>query len=114
NCVEQMSDTRERNKAELLRHLLDKHSMLLAFDSRPISLALINNLSGDKTRTILAWGSETKGRDAILEQFARGSSFKGVIGLCSDSLAEGVNLQQASCMVHSDMPSVVRIAEQRA
>ncbi len=36
------------------------------------------------------------------------------IALCSDSMAEGINLQSASALVHLDLPSVVRIAEQRA
>jgi hypothetical protein len=49
----------------------------------------------------------------LLDAFAPGAEATGIIGLCSDSLSEGVNLQQASCMVHLDMPSVVRIAEQR-
>ncbi|RME83596.1 MAG: hypothetical protein D6771_05620 [Zetaproteobacteria bacterium] len=33
--------------------------------------------------------------------------------MCSDALAEGVNLQQASAVVMLDMPSVIRVAEQR-
>lgn len=35
------------------------------------------------------------------------------MALCSDSLSEGVNLQAASALVHLDMPSVIRVAEQR-
>jgi hypothetical protein len=36
-----------------------------------------------------------------------------VLALCSDSMSEGVNLQQASALMFLDMPSVLRIAEQR-
>ena len=48
-----------------------------------------------------------------METFRLGSTKRRTIGLCSDSLSEGVNLQQASALVHLDMPTVVRIAEQR-
>jgi hypothetical protein len=37
-----------------------------------------------------------------------------VIALCSDTMSEGLNLQGASAVVHLDMPSVIRVAEQRA
>ncbi len=116
DCVRQMSDTRERAKATKLHTLLAQHSLILAFDSRPITLALIDKLinEGEGAETILAFGSASTERNKILTSFARGSGALGIIGLCSDSMAEGVNLQQASCMVHLDMPSVVRVAEQRA
>src|SRR5437667_351043 len=42
-----------------------------------------------------------------------GSTASGVVALCSESMAEGYNLQRASAVVHLDMPSVVRTAEQR-
>ena len=64
-------------------------------------------------RTLVATGDPGSGRADILQSFKPGSTEQGIIGLCSDSLAEGVNLQQASALVHLDMPSVVRIAEQR-
>lgn len=116
DCVMKMSDARERAKATKLCTLLAQHSLILAFDSRPITLALIDKLinEGKGAETILAFGSAGTERNKILTSFARGSGALGIIGLCSDSMAEGVNLQQASCMVHLDMPSVVRVAEQRA
>jgi superfamily II DNA or RNA helicase len=114
--VGQMSDRRERAKAAHLRQLLERHALLLAFDSRPISLAIIDQLlaSGQpKIKTLIATGESQSRKRDVLETFQHGSTARRVIGLCSDSLAEGVNLQQASCLVHLDMPSVVRIAEQR-
>jgi superfamily II DNA or RNA helicase len=112
----EMSDGRERRKAELLRDLLKQHDLVLAFDSRPISLAMIQQLIKEKqdVKTLMAWGSASSEKSKILTAFAHGSEEKGLIGLCSDSLSEGVNLQQASSLVHLDMPSVVRVAEQRA
>jgi len=112
-----MSDARERGKAALLLDLAKRHSLLLAFDRSPITLAEIRRhitelAPGQKTLT--GTGDAGSERAKLLKAFQRGSPERAIIGLCSDSLAEGVNLQQASCMVHLDMPSVVRIAEQRA
>lgn len=114
--VLEMSDTRERAKGQLLVRLLENHESLLAFDSRPISLHYMKSLCHtDKgSRVVVATGSDQQGKNKVMQSFAHGSTEKSLIGLCSDSLAEGVNLQQASALVHLDMPSVVRIAEQRA
>lgn len=115
-CVMEMSDGRERAKAQRLVELADRHGLLLAFDSRPVTLAVIRDHMKrlrPGVRTIVATGDPGSGRADILETFKPGSAERGVVGLCSDSLAEGVNLQQASALVHLDMPSVVRIAEQR-
>jgi hypothetical protein len=115
-CTRKMSDSRERTKAAKLSALLAQHALILAFDSRPITLALIDQMLRERggVETILAFGSAGAEREKILRNFARGSETQGIIGLCPDSMSEGVNLQQASCLVHLDMPSVVRIAEQRA
>lgn len=114
--VLRMSDAREQAKTELLVGLLERHASLLAFDSRPISLHYLKSLmsTNKEQRVVVATGSDKKGKDAVIKDFAHGATGKRLIGLCSDSLAEGVNLQQASALVHLDMPSVVRIAEQRA
>lgn len=114
--LREMSDTREQQKAGLLTGLLSSHASLLAFDSRPITLHYLSSLIPQTkgARVAVATGSDKKGKEAVMRDFAHGSKAKHLIGLCSDSLAEGVNLQQASALVHLDMPSVVRIAEQRA
>lgn len=114
--VRSMSDGREREKATFLLKLVEKENLVLAFDSRPISLAEIDrHVKRQKTeaKIIIATGDPSSDRESALETFALGSEEKAVIGLCSDSLAEGVNMQQAAALVHLDMPSVVRIAEQR-
>jgi len=105
-----------KRKATLLLQLIDEQSLILAFDSRPISLAQIRNIIQKRDSTVevvFATGDPASERGSALETFALGSSKKRVIGLCSDSLSEGVNFQQAGALVHLDMPSVVRVAEQR-
>ncbi len=115
-CVLQMSNNREKEKAHFLTRLLKTNELLLAFDSRPISLAEVKKFikeKNDKLNVIVATGDSGAQRNDILEKFSLDSNEKQIIGLCSDSLSEGVNLQMASALVHLDMPSVVRIAEQR-
>ncbi|HEC18707.1 MAG TPA: helicase, partial [Gammaproteobacteria bacterium] len=114
--VRKLSAQREEHKAGLLVKLLKSHQLVLAFDGRPITLSVIRQkieALTKKVRVIVATGDSESGRARALEAFQLGSTQKRVIGLCSDSLSEGVNLQQASALVHLDMPTVVRIAEQR-
>lgn len=114
-ALTRLSDGRERAKAALLTRLLSDHDLVLAFDSRPITLALIRSLLTQQSsaRVLLATGDSGSDRHEIAEALRPGSTHQRVVALCSDSLSEGVNLQQASTIVHLDMPSVVRIAEQR-
>ena len=49
----------------------------------------------------------------ILEAFHVNAPNRKVLGLCSDAMSEGVNLQKASALVLLNMPSVMRVAEQR-
>lgn len=114
--LKKMSSGREHAKADHLKALLGKNHLVLAFDSRPITLAYIEQLikaGGGKIEVITATGENQDKKRLMIEVFKHGSTRKNLIGLCSDSLSEGVNLQQASVIVHLDMPSVVRIAEQR-
>ncbi|BHH85783.1 SNF2-related protein [Desulforhopalus sp. 52FAK] len=115
-CTYKISDNRECAKAARLSGLLASHRLLLAFDSCLISLEIIKKHIediGDDTRSIIATGSLAKNKEEVNKLFALGSNAKGVIGLCSDAMSEGLNLQQASAVVLLDMPSVIRIAEQR-
>lgn len=109
-----LSSAREMRKAAHLAELLERHDLVLAFDSRPITLAQIRReLSGRGVDVLLATGGRPTDRKRVHEALRPGSQRKGLVALCSDSMSEGVNLQNASCVVHLDMPSVVRIAEQR-
>lgn len=114
--LRRMSDSREKMKASLLLRLVAEEKLVLAFDSRPISLAEIRRhiqSSAPSVEVIMATGDPNSDREQAMQIFALGSTSKNVIGLCSDSLSEGVNFQQAGALVHLDMPSVVRVAEQR-
>ena len=115
-CCRELSDAREKRKAEQLLVNVRHHCLILAFDSRPITLAVIRKLLGKERgfETLMGWGEAERERAELMQRFAPGSDARNVIGLCSDSLSEGVNLQRASALVHLDMPTVVRIAEQRA
>ncbi|MDT8450600.1 MAG: SNF2-related protein, partial [Wenzhouxiangellaceae bacterium] len=110
----QMSPARERAKARHLALLARDDDHVLAFDSRPITLAVIrHHLAGfaPGLDVLVATGDAQSERSGLLRRFAPTSREPGaVVGLCSDSVSEGVNLQRARVVVHLDMPSVVRIA----
>ncbi len=113
-----LSNQREERKAQFLINLLQKNHLLLAFDSRVISLYFIQKiaekLSKDKeVEYLVVTGGNQTAKKQAKEFFGFGSDRKKVIGFCSDVMSEGVNLQQASAVVLLDMPSVMRIAEQR-
>lgn len=115
DLARKLSDGREEAKAQLLYELHQKNLALLAFDSHPISLAVLKKHIQEINPQVpvLVGAGGNAARQAILEAFASDAMKVSVLGLCSDSLSEGVNLQRASTLVHLDMPSVVRVAEQR-
>lgn len=118
--VRRMSPARERAKARQLVELAQRHALMLAFDRRPITLALLQRELGalpEAPPTELATGDPRgrAGRAEVVRAFAPDAEgARRGIALCSDSMAEALNLQRASALVHLDLPSVVRIAEQRA
>jgi superfamily II DNA or RNA helicase len=114
----QLSNQREERKAQFLVDLLKRNHLLLAFDSRVISLYFIKKIAeklGEKKEVeyLVVTGGNSTAKKQAKEYFGFGSEKKNVIGFCSDVMSEGVNLQQASAVVLLDMPSVMRIAEQR-
>lgn len=116
SLAEQMSDHRMDANADYLSHLLDEHSRVLAFDSHLISLYDLRRRLEERgaRRVALATGEGgMKARRAFSRRFALDATEENVIGLCSDALAEGLNLQGASAVVHLDLPSVIRVLEQR-
>ena len=116
SLARELSAEREATKGQVLLNLLEDHAQIVAFDRSPITLAflrqmLIRNL-GPK-RIILATGESTTGKREATKALAPGSTEQGIVALCSDAMSEGLNLQQASAIVHLDMPTVLRVAEQR-
>ncbi|MEQ9399340.1 MAG: SNF2-related protein [Longimicrobiales bacterium] len=113
--VERMTDHRSEANADYLVALLAAHPRILAFDSHLISLYdLQRRIEARGANVVLATGEGGMGsRRAFTRTFALDSEEEAVIGLCSDALAEGLNLQGASALVHLDLPSVIRVLEQR-
>lgn len=116
-----LSEQREQAKADKLLELAERSDHILAFDTRPITLAVIRSHLEQRIADtdidlafLVATGDAQSQRSGLLKRFSPANRESGkVIGLCSDSVSEGVNLQRARVVVHLDMPSVVRIAEQR-
>lgn len=109
----QMSSTRERTKAGLLARLAIEHSLVLAFDRHPITLAAIKDqLRESPVQVLIATGTTPGMRKHVENLFARDSQAHA-IALCSDALNEGLNLQGAAALAHLDLPTTLRLAEQR-
>ena len=114
--AEHISDHRREANARYLVDLLERHERIIAFDSHLISLyALSAALAGREDVEVVTVTGEggMAPRRRFSRKFALGAEGRRVIGLCSDALAEGLNLQGASAVVHLDLPSVIRVLEQR-
>ncbi|MGE3329280.1 MAG: SNF2-related protein, partial [Acidimicrobiia bacterium] len=113
-ALEQISDAREVSKAQRVALVAKSQHRVLAFDQRPISLVAIEHhlTKRTDTRVVVAHGGATSERADVLSAMAR-SSEERCIALCSDAMSESINLQGASVVVHLDLPTTVRIAEQR-
>jgi hypothetical protein len=108
-----ISDARERTKAELLGRMAAGHRLVSAFDRHPITLAAIRaQLRDPTTQVLIASGETPQSRKHVEKLFARDSQAHA-IALCSDALNEGLNLQGAAALVHLDLPTTLRVAEQR-
>jgi hypothetical protein len=108
-----LSSAREHAKAGLLRQLAERHDRVLAFDRHLITLSAIEPLlTGASARVVVATGADAPARKSVSRLFARDSK-ESAIALCSDAMNEGLNLQGASAIVHLDLPTTLRVAEQR-
>ena len=109
-----VSSAREDGKAGLIASVNDLHRRVLAFDAHPITLAVLADILQRRGREVIVatgeGGSRVKAR--MGELFGAHSQVT-MVGLCSDALNEGLNLQGASAVVHLDVPSTLRVAEQR-
>lgn len=113
--AEGLSNSRERGKATLLATLAERHERILAFDRHPITLELLRREFHEVDRSLpvmVATGSTPVERRKVEAAFAR-SSVARAVALCSDAMNEGLNLQGASVIVHLDLPTTLRVAEQR-
>ena len=114
-AADRLSDARERAKAALLRELGERHALVLAFDRHLVTLSVLEALLADTApglRVLVATGGDARSREQLTRVFDRASSERAV-ALCSDAMNEGLNLQGASAIVHLDLPTTLRVAEQR-
>jgi hypothetical protein len=112
--LKQLSEGREEAKTDMLIQRRNKHRLVLAFDTYLITLHdFKRRLTESGVDDVILATGETKGnRVQVQKRLGLGSTATG-IALCSDAMAEGVNLQAASAVAFLDMPTVVRLAEQR-
>lgn len=110
-----LSNSRDIARIQLLERLLEKHDLVLAFDSRVITIEYLQQRIGERGRfeAIAVHGSTSYAKARARELLGHGSRERGWAALCSDAMSEGVNLQGASAVVLLDMPGVIRLAEQR-
>ena len=108
-----LSDAREATKAALLVRLAGQHHLVLAFERFMITLDVLHGRTREAgcANVLVATGSNNV-RHRLTRSFAAGSNERGV-ALCSDAMNEGLNLQGASAVVHLDLPTTVRVVEQR-
>ena len=116
-CLE-LTDNRELEKAKLLIRTSDEYNKVIGFDSTIITLdyleKLINEITPDTT-VIVATGQSEKNKRRVRELLNNVNSqdTSKLIALCSDAMSESINLPAAKVLVLLDMPSVLRIIEQR-
>ncbi len=109
----QLSGAREQRKADVLIDLAHRHDRVLAFDHHLITLALLEPLvARSGIDVVVATGGDPKSRKRVEVLFGLAST-DAAIALCSDAMNEGLNLQGASAIVHLDLPTTLRVAEQR-
>ncbi len=118
SLAKKLSGERELGKIHELIKTSKKHQNILAFDSTVISLYYFKKLFEDKfpnQKILVASGSESDNDSKkVMELFhLQSESKENYIALCSDKMSESIDLQKASSIFLLDMPSVLRIVEQR-
>ncbi|NVK41579.1 MAG: hypothetical protein HWE39_10080 [Oceanospirillaceae bacterium] len=111
-----LSTRREEAKVALIVEASRQHKKLIAFESRRLAIKYfkhrLSSLQLDH-EVHLATGADKKSKAQVCAVMGLPGERGAHIALCSDAMAEGVNLQSASCLIMLDTPSVIRIAEQR-
>ncbi|MEW5816543.1 MAG: SNF2-related protein, partial [Spirochaetota bacterium] len=112
-----MSEAREKSKIVKIAEIAGHHSLVLVYDNRIITLYYMNHLLKKHyapAETFVVTGTSPKKlKRQISHIFDLESVHTNKIAFCSDAMAEGVNFQAASSVVFLDLPSVIRLAEQR-
>ncbi|MFO8028475.1 MAG: SNF2-related protein [Cyclonatronaceae bacterium] len=116
SLAEQMSDRRETGKAGMVAKRIESDGMILAYDTALVTLHVIYQKlceMGFREQAMVVTGSTGNTKKLLKKTFALQAENVRMAALCSDALAEGVNLQRASSVIFLDMPTVIRVAEQR-
>ncbi|TVQ68207.1 MAG: hypothetical protein EA363_11575, partial [Balneolaceae bacterium] len=116
SLTEKMSDSRETGKANMVAKLIESDGMILAYDTALVTLHVIHQKlceMGLREQAMVVTGSTGNAKKLLKKTFALQAENIRMAALCSDALAEGVNLQRASSVIFLDMPTVIRVAEQR-
>lgn len=116
--AKKLSGKRELGKVKQLMHTCKAHNNIIAFDSTVITLYYFRKLFREHypdQKLLVATGSETdKDSRVVMEVFnLKSNSTEKYIALCSDKMSESIDLQRASCILLLDLPSVLRVVEQR-
>ncbi len=118
--ISQLSDTREQNKLDLICKKFSSGEKVLAYDRSIITLyyfqnKLIEKLGRENVMTYTGSGAKTKEKkvEEAERYFGKFSEEKARIGLMSDSMSEGINLQGASVLIHLNWATTIRLNEQR-
>jgi superfamily II DNA or RNA helicase len=111
----QLSTSREDEKIQRILTALNNHGIMIAFDSKLITLDYFNKRLREKSTAAayVATGANKSVLNKVLNICAGGSKHTNTVIFCSDMMSEGVNLQGASSLILLDLPSVIRLVEQR-
>lgn len=116
--AKKLSGAREFGKVKELIQTCSKHDNIIAFDSTVITLYYFRKLFQENfpnQKLLVATGSESdKDSRIVMDVFnLKSDCTEKYIALCSDKMSESIDLQRASCIMLLDLPSVLRVVEQR-
>lgn len=120
--LETLDNSRELAKLRLIESLFHENTPLavIAFDRHPMTLLYLRHLAAKEgmlkgVKLLRASGDSGKTERKEVDRYLNNENAltEQVLAFCSDAMSEGYNLQNASVVVHLDMPSVVRLVEQR-
>lgn len=118
NYLNQLSEDRLYERIEQIKKVYNQNKKILAFDSSIITLTLYKDiLDKENYENYLFTGVSptSKGKRVIEAEklFGLKSDNLPRIGLLSDSMSEGINLQGTNVLIHLTAPSTIKRAEQR-
>ncbi len=107
--------SREQGKVDEILKLLTANNIVIAFDSKIVTLDLLHKMiqTAPHVQSFVATGTTKAMVEKALKICSAGTTYKDTVIFCSDMMSEGVNLQGASSLILLDLPSVVRLVEQR-